>query len=55
MERVYQLLLAVGYPVQGVDWLRRHRTATIVALAIASWLLFIGIGWLIWSLLSGAI
>lgn len=54
LERIYQLLLTAGYPVQGVDWLRRHRSATIIVLAIASWMLFIGIGWLVWSLLTGA-
>jgi hypothetical protein len=37
-----------------VDWLRRHRTGIIILLAIASWLLFIAIGWLVWRLLAGA-
>lgn len=54
LERIYQLLLTAGYPVQGVDWLRRHRLATIIVLAIAAWMLFIGIGWVAWSLLTRA-
>jgi hypothetical protein len=52
MERVYRILLAVGYPLEGVDWMRRHRLAVIVAMAIAAWALFISIGWLIWSALT---
>jgi hypothetical protein len=55
VERIYQLLLTAGYPIQGVDWLRRHRTIIIILLAIASWMLFIAIGWLVWSLVSAAI
>ena len=51
MERIYQMLLAVGYPDRGIDWLRRHRLAAIVAMALAAWALFIGAGWLIWALL----
>jgi hypothetical protein len=54
LERIYQLLLTAGYPVRGVDWLRRHRLGTIIVLAIASWALFIAIGWMVWSLLTGA-
>ena len=52
VERIYQMLLAVGYPDRGIDWLRQHRLATIVAMAIAAWALFIGVGWLIWSVFS---
>jgi hypothetical protein len=55
MDRVYELLIAVGYPAQGVDWLRRNRASLIILLAIASWMLFIGIGWLLWSLLSAVL
>ncbi|MFC0009408.1 hypothetical protein [Devosia nitrariae] len=52
LERVYQLLLAAGYPASGVDWLRQHRLTTIVLMAIAAWALFIGLGWLIWLALT---
>jgi uncharacterized membrane protein YdbT with pleckstrin-like domain len=52
MERVYQLLLSAGYPVEAVDWLRRHRTATIAVMAVAAWALFVGLGWLIWIVLT---
>ena len=52
LERIYQLLLTVGYPASGVDWLRRRRLLTISILAICSWALFIGLGWLLWSLLT---
>ena len=52
MERVYQLLLAVGYPSRGVDWLRQHRLAVIVVMALAAWALFFGTGWLIWAVLA---
>jgi hypothetical protein len=52
MERVYRMLLAVGYPREGVDWIRKHRLAVIIAMAIAAWALFISVGWLIWSALT---
>lgn len=52
MDRFYQLLLDAGYPREGVDWLKRHRLITIVILALAAWGLFIGIGWMIWSILT---
>ena len=52
MERIYELLLSVGYPVAGVDWMRQHRTATIMLLAIAAWALFIAVGWLVFSMLT---
>lgn len=52
MDRVYQILLDAGYPPRGVDWLRQHRLAIIALLAIASWALFIGAGWLLWSVLT---
>ena len=51
LERVYRILLAVGYPDAGIDWLRRHRLATIVLLAGLSWIVLLVGGWL---LLSGA-
>jgi hypothetical protein len=52
MERVYSWLLAAGYPKAGIDWMRRHRAAVIVALALASWGLFIGLGWIILRLVA---
>lgn len=52
MDRIYQALLAIGYPDRGVDWLRRHRLATIVVMALAAWALFIGLGWLLWAAMS---
>lgn len=52
MERVYQVLLAVGYPEEAVDWLRQHRMLTIIIMAIAAWGLFIGVGWLAWLVLA---
>lgn len=55
LERIYQMLLTAGYPMEGVDWLRRHRASLIILLAIASWALFIAIGWLVWSLLTAAL
>lgn len=51
MERIYKLLLAAGYPTDGVDWLRRRRLLTICVLAVASWALFIGIGWFAYTAL----
>ncbi len=53
MERIYEMLLTAGYPVGGVDWLRRHRLLAIIGMAIAAWALFIGVGWLIWLALAG--
>jgi hypothetical protein len=52
IDRVYQLLLDVGYPERGVDWLRQHRPALIALLAIGAWALFIGAGWLVWTILT---
>jgi len=52
LERIYELLLTAGYPLGGVDWLRRHRLLTIIVMAVAAWGLFIGVGWLIWSALT---
>lgn len=52
MERIYQLLLTAGYPVRGIDWLRQHRLPVIVALATGSWAVLIGLGWVVWSLLT---
>ena len=52
VERIYQLLLTAGYPERGIDWLRQHRLPVIVALAIGSWAVVIGLGWVVWSLLT---
>ena len=47
MERVFTWLLAVGYPKNGVDWLRRLRLPVLIVLVVLSWLLFVGLGWMI--------
>lgn len=52
MDRIYQFLLTAGYPAEGVDWLRQHRLLVIVGMAVAAWALFIGAGWLVWSVLT---
>ncbi|WDQ98332.1 hypothetical protein PSC71_14010 [Devosia sp. J2-20] len=52
MERAFGWLLAIGYPRQGVDWLRRHRLWVILVLAVLAWLPVIGLVWLFFSLLS---
>lgn len=52
VERVYQMLLTAGYPTEGVNWLRRHRLAALIVMAVAAWALFIGAGWLVWSVLT---
>lgn len=52
VERVYELVLSAGYPVKGIDWLRRHRLATIVVMAFTAWALLIGLVWLIWFVLT---
>jgi hypothetical protein len=49
LERVFEILLVYGYPPKGVDWLRKHRTYAIIALALLSWALFIGMGYLLWT------
>ena len=45
MERVFALLEAIGYPEQGISWLRRHRLIIIIGLAILSWL---ALGLIVW-------
>jgi hypothetical protein len=54
MEGVFRLLLRLGYPTKGVDYLRRFRAPTVVSLAILAWLatvLFIlGTIWLVTKL-----
>lgn len=52
MERVYLILLAARYPPKGIDWLRRHRLAIIVLMALGAWGVFLAVGWLIWRMLS---
>ena len=42
-------LQAVGYPEGGVNRLRRRRLPIIIILAVLSWALFIGLGWLLVS------
>jgi hypothetical protein len=38
MDRLYRLLEAAGYPSDAIDWLRRHRLAVILVMAVASWI-----------------
>jgi hypothetical protein len=52
VERVYQMLLAVGYPPEGIDWIRKHRLPVIAAMAVAAWAFFIALGWLVWVVLT---
>ena len=52
MERVYRMLLAMGYPQESIDWVRQHRLSVIVLMAIAAWAFFIALGWLVWSVLT---
>ena len=54
MDSLYRLLTALGYPPEGIDWLRKRRLLVIVLLAIAAWALFIAAGWLVWSTLTRA-
>lgn len=49
VDRIYDMLLAAGYPPRGVDWLRQRRQTVVIVLAIAAWALFIGLGWLAWT------
>ncbi len=48
VKRIYELLLELGYPPSGIDWLRRHRLPAIIVMALLSWALFLIVGWLIW-------
>ncbi|MBD8064829.1 hypothetical protein IC608_04985 [Devosia sp. PTR5] len=52
MDRIYDWLLAAGYPREGVDWIRRHRLLVLVALAILAWLPVVLIVWLFLRLLG---
>ena len=53
MERIFQSLLAAGFSKESVEWLRRHRTSSIIFLAIGAWLLVAGLIWLVvWLLLQ---
>ena len=52
MQRAFGWLIAMGYPRQGVDWVRRRRLPVIVALACLSWLLLIGLGWAVVQLFA---
>jgi len=47
MDRIYELLLSVGYPRAGIDWLKRHRLLTIAVLAALAWLPVIVAIWLL--------
>lgn len=52
MDRVYEILLSLGYPREGIDWLRRHRLGIILVLALLAWLPVIGVVWLFLWLIS---
>lgn len=45
MERIYKILLDAGYPKSGIDWLRRHRLATILILALLAWVICFILAW----------
>ncbi len=51
MERLYDWLLAAGYPKQGIDWLRRHRLSIIIVLAALSWVPVVALVWFLVSLI----
>ena len=52
MEIVFEWLTAAGYPQEGVAWLRKHRAWVIVVLAIAAWMPFLALGWIVWRMLN---
>jgi hypothetical protein len=54
MDRVYNVLLSLGYPREGIDWLRRHRLATILVLAAIAWAPVIAVFWLLLQLIGGS-
>ena len=52
MERVFNWVLAAGYPKAGVDWLRQRRLLILIVLGTLSWMLFIALGWLLFTLVA---
>jgi hypothetical protein len=52
MERLIELLEAMGYPEEGISWLRRHRLLIIIGLAGLSWLVVGILAWAVWVLVS---
>jgi hypothetical protein len=52
MDRVYNVLLSLGYPREGIDWLRRHRLLTITVLAALAWLPVIALVWFVLRLIG---
>lgn len=52
MDRIYRMMLAMGYPREAVDWLQRFRLHVIICLAIGAWGLVIGLIWAVWSLVA---
>ncbi|MDB5623995.1 MAG: hypothetical protein JWR39_2558 [Devosia sp.] len=52
MELICHWLRQAGYPEKGVDWVSRQRAWFILVLGLLAWLPFIGLGWLLWWLLS---
>lgn len=53
MNRVYDLLVSLGYPKGKVDLLHRHRALLIIVLALLAWVPVIAVGWLIFRSLGG--
>ena len=41
---------AWGYPRRGADWLRRRRLLAILVLAVLSWCVMVGLGFLVYFL-----
>lgn len=52
VDRIYRMMLAMGYPREAVDWLQRFRLHVIICLAIGAWGLVIGLIWAVWSLVA---
>lgn len=45
LDQLYERLLTFGYPRAGIDWLKRHRLSVILVLALACWVLLLGLIW----------
>jgi hypothetical protein len=51
LERIFEILLAAGYSPKTVDWLRRRSLPAVIVMALAAWMVFVGVAWLLWSVL----